>query len=63
MTKKKAAEYLGVTTHVLKHMIKNKKVKVDLLNKIIPEELEAVKKDLEERRSLSKPVWIQRNEF
>ena len=53
MTKREAATYLGVSEHVLRNMISRNKIKVDILNKIIPEELEKLKIEIEERRNIS----------
>lgn len=63
MTKRDAAVYLGVSQHILRNMIKRKTIKVDILNNIIPEELEKVRLELEERKSISKPVWVNRNTY
>lgn len=61
MTHKQASEILNVGKSVIQSFIKNKKLKVDIRNKIIDESVYLLKKDLEERRKIDKPVWINRN--
>jgi len=61
MTHKEASEILNVGKSVIQSFIKNKKLKVDIRNKIIDESVYLLKKDLEERRKIDKPVWINRN--
>lgn len=63
MLKTHAAKYLNVSLDVLNNLIKNKVVKVDSKGKIIESELLEAKRELEERRKISKPVWLNRNEF
>lgn len=63
MLKSHAAKYLNVTVPILNNLIKSKVVKLDSEGKIIESQLLEVKQELEERRKISKPVWINRNEF
>lgn len=63
MLKSHAAKYLNVTLPILNNLIKSKVVKLDSEGKIIESQLLEVKQELEERRKISKPVWINRNEF
>lgn len=61
MTQKEASEILKVKKSQIRHFIKNKSIKVDITNKIIDESVYVLQKDLEERRQIKKPVWIERN--
>jgi hypothetical protein len=63
MTRKEVSRYLDVSLHVVDNMIKRKIIKLDLNNKISLEELEKLKQDLEERRKLTKPIWIHENPY
>lgn len=61
MTQKQASEILNVKKSSIRELIKNKSIKVDITNKIIDESVYELQKDLEERRKIKKPVWIERN--
>lgn len=61
MTQKEASEILKVKKSQITRFIKNKSIKVDITNKIIDESVYVLQKDLEERRQIKKPVWIERN--
>lgn len=63
MTQKQASEVLNVSVSVLRSLIRNKKIKLNLDNKIIPESVYSLKEDLEERRKIDKPVWVKRNTY
>jgi hypothetical protein len=61
MTQKQASEILNVSISVLRLFIKNKKLKLSINNKIIPEEVYLLKEDLEQRRNTEKSIWINTN--
>jgi hypothetical protein len=63
MTQKEASIILNVSVSYIRDFIKQKSIKVDIVNKIIDESVYELKKDLEERRSITKPVWIERNDY
>jgi hypothetical protein len=63
MTRKTAATYLGVSSQHVRGMIKRNILKIDDKNKLIPEQVEEVRIQLEERRRTPKPVWVNRNSY
>jgi hypothetical protein len=61
MTQKEASIILNVSTNIIKSFVINNKLKLDDKGKLLDESVYELKKDLEERRSITKPVWIERN--
>jgi hypothetical protein len=61
MTQKEASIILNVSTNIIKSFVIKKKLKLNDKGKLLDESVYELKKDLEERRSIPKPVWIERN--
>lgn len=60
VTRKFAAKYLSISLKGITLSIKNGILRVDKDNKITWDSIQELEKELEERRKIKPPVWIQR---
>jgi hypothetical protein len=62
-TKTEAGKILGIGISNINFLIKNKSLTFVDNKYILIESVMAYKKEMEERRNMPKPVWVNRNEF
>lgn len=59
MNKVQAAKIIGTNPDVIRRLVKEKKLSISLDGQLDPEEVEAVRRDWEQRRNSARPKWIK----